>query len=70
MTTREDLHSLVERLPEAELDRVRHLLEPLTLPAAVTPGLEMLGLFADEPELMDQIVEDAMRQRERPWRTG
>ena len=41
------------------------LLKGTTLPAR--PPL--LGLFADEPELMDQVVESAMRDREaRPLR--
>jgi hypothetical protein len=32
---------------------------------AKAPADELLGLFRDEPELLDEIVEDAMRVREK-----
>ncbi len=39
--------------------------------ARPTPENPLLGLFADEPELIDEIMEDAMRQREtRPLRSS
>jgi hypothetical protein len=33
-------------------------------PAPKVPPGELLGLFRDEPELLDRIVEDAMADRE------
>jgi predicted DNA-binding antitoxin AbrB/MazE fold protein len=38
--------------------------------ARPTPDNPLLGLFADEPELMDEIIEEAMRLRGRPLRSS
>ncbi len=36
--------------------------------ADASPNGDPWGLFADEPELMDRIVEDAMQSRQDPLR--
>ena len=41
---------------------VKELLEPLSKPALSRDPFE--GMFADEPELMDEVVESAMKARE------
>jgi hypothetical protein len=46
-------------LPDGELAEVIVL-----LPGPLAPSPDCLGLFADEPELMDQIVADAMTARD------
>lgn len=54
---------LVERL-----DRERAQAKPRAAARAASPD-PLLGLMSDHAELMDEIVEDAMRNRERqPWR--
>ncbi|GMU23004.1 MAG: hypothetical protein AMXMBFR13_30880 [Phycisphaerae bacterium] len=52
-------------LPDGELAEVIVLIHntDATLPAC-------LGLFAEEPELMDQVVADAMASRGQPLRYG
>lgn len=38
--------------------------------AAMNPGMDpILGMFGDDPQLIDEVVEEAMKIREeRPWR--
>ncbi len=50
-------------ISKAELDQLRN-----KNPSAASAGC--LGLFADQPELMDQTVTDAMAAREHPLRRG
>ncbi len=38
--------------------------------ATPAPNHNAWGLFADEPELVDQVVEDAMQSRQDPLRRG
>lgn len=53
---------------EAALVRMRR--QEQTTPGAGTPGDDpLLGIFGDDPELIDEIVDEAMTIREeRPWR--
>ncbi len=54
---------LVERL-----DRERAQAKPRAAATATSPD-PLLGLMSDHAELMDEIVEDAMRNRDQqPWR--
>jgi Arc/MetJ-type ribon-helix-helix transcriptional regulator len=54
---------LVERL-----DREQAQAKPRAAATAASPD-PLLGLMSDHTELMDEIVEDAMRNREQqPWR--
>ncbi len=49
-----------------EYQRQRRVKQPLATPTSSDP---LLGSASDHPELLDQIVEDAMRNREQqPWR--
>lgn len=48
-------------------------LKPPTVPAATTgngvrPTSELIGLFADEPELMDRVMESVYEHRALPLR--
>jgi hypothetical protein len=52
-------------LPDGEMAEVIVL-----LPARVSPVASCMGLFVDEPELMDEIVADALAAREHPLRRG
>lgn len=50
-------------LPDGEVAEVIVL-----VPGRSAESPDILGLFADEPELMDQIVAEAMAAREHPLR--
>ena len=56
--TREERNRLAEQL-RRELDE-----EALSKAGAVDPGA-IIGLFADKPELIDEVCESAMLSRER-----
>ena len=43
------------------------LLDQASKPSAI-PEDQVLGLFGDEPDLMDQVTEDALGSREQPLR--
>jgi Arc/MetJ-type ribon-helix-helix transcriptional regulator len=66
--------SLDEAMTEAAtllVQRLEQKQAQVKRPAASTTDLPdpLLGLMADHAELMDEIVEDAMRHREQqPWR--
>ncbi|HEX3759912.1 MAG TPA: hypothetical protein VHW23_14455 [Kofleriaceae bacterium] len=51
---------LVERVIHDLVDAARHRTTPPTGPAARS----VIGLWADEPEVADQIIEGALQQRE------
>jgi hypothetical protein len=52
-----------------ELERMLAASAAIVPPAAAAMPDPLLGLMSDHAELMDEIVEDAMRNRERqPWR--
>lgn len=68
----QQLIDAIRELPRADrlriVERVVHELTEDDRPAA--PGT-IIGLFADEPELIEVVCEDAMRARERdPLRLG
>lgn len=56
--TREERNRLAEQL-RRELDE-----EAPSKAGAIDPGA-IIGLFADEPELIDEVCESAMQSRER-----
>jgi hypothetical protein len=66
---------IAERLQliEVILQSLKHDMSPVTaIKTEKTAGPDqLLGLFADEPELIEQIAESAMKARERdsPWVT-
>lgn len=61
-------------LPEhSEVEFEPLLVTPQELPASnaenqARPRSALIGLFADEPELMDRVMESVNELRERPWR--
>ena len=65
------LNSLNGLSPE-QMHRLRHELDTKLAAISNVPrpdGDPLLGSMSDHAELMDQIVEDAMRNREhQPWR--
>ncbi len=67
----------VTGLPEEAIQAVQSVVSLLRgqprhkAPTAEKPTDALLGLFRDEPELLDQIVEEAMSAREtQPLRLG
>jgi hypothetical protein len=57
----EKSHRSVDDILQEALDRLEHPTEP-------PPSL--VGLFADEPELVDQILDDVYRTREQGLRAS
>lgn len=47
------------------VERVVHQLAESSAAAEAPGAVSIVGLFGDEPELIDEVVEDAMRARER-----
>jgi hypothetical protein len=68
----QQLFEAIRQLPRADrlrlVERVVHELAEEDRPSAPS---SLIGLFADEPELMEAVCEDAMLARERdPLRLG
>ena len=71
--TIDQLYEMIRILPLAErlqlVERVVHDVANVASTAQEPPS-GLLGLFADEPELIDRICADALdERRNRPWRT-
>ena len=70
LSTANDLYLERLTLPEQErlrlVERVIHDLADAARRrnAATPPGTSVIGLWADEPEAVDEVVEGAMRERE------
>jgi hypothetical protein len=66
----QQLEATVAEMTEAEKQRLADLLKPSngTSPTRSDPTI---GLFADDPELIEQIIQDTYIAREtHPFRTG
>lgn len=79
MTNAEQIFQAIQRLPVQErrqlLDRIVHELADTPArrsePRAAEEAPSLLGLFADEPDLVDEVCSMAMDARKRdPLRTG
>lgn len=72
VSTANDIYRELLGLPEQErlrlVERVIHDLADAAKRRAASPtapaGSSVIGLWADEPELVDQMIEGALRQRE------
>ena len=72
MATTSDIDQLlavIRRLPVPErlrlVERVVHEVAQQSEATQQTRGVPVIGLFSDEPALMDAVVDDAMAARER-----
>ena len=66
----QQLEATVAEMTEAEKQRVADLLKPSNV-ASPTQSDPTIGLFADDPELIEQIIQDTYIAREtHPFRTG
>lgn len=66
----EQLEAAVAVMTEEEKQRLAGLLSPAA-PPPTSPRKSIIGLFADEPELIEQIIQDVYIAREtHPFRTG
>lgn len=77
MSPFENIVDAIHGLSHEEKFKLRLLLDeelkkPAALPAPADNGAErakrIIGLFADEPELMDSVMEAAYERRSRPLR--
>ena len=65
----EQLEAIVARMTDAEKEKLAGLLTVVKTPSPLSNPI--LGLFADEPELIDEIMEGVYVAREtHPFRTG
>ena len=61
----QERHQTLEQIVAKVIEDLGKPVEPP--PAAASSGDGIIGLFADEPQLMDEIVEEAMKLREARW---
>ena len=68
----QQLQAVIAGMNEAERERLAGMLShTLTTSDSLHPENPSLGLFADEPELIDEIMEGVYRAREQhPFRAG
>ena len=66
-----DLYHRAESLAAARQCSIQALLTCMVAQAIedAAPADRLTGFFADEPEIIDEIVEEAMADRERRWAT-
>ena len=65
---RDDLLAGARHLAQAQNTTLDEIVNRALEESITVSNDPLWGLFADEAELMDQIVEEAMRHRERPLR--
>jgi hypothetical protein len=66
----QQLEAAVAKMTEAERSKLANLLVRPPAPAADAPN-PSLGLFADDPDLIDELLEGVYAARENhPWRAS
>lgn len=67
----QQLEAAVAGMTEQEKQRLASMLTPVNANGLPSPSNPSLGLFADEPELVDEIMEGVYIAREtHPFRAG
>ena len=66
---REDIYEQALKLAKERNQTVQSVIEDLLRLSAATPNPSaLIGLFADEPEVMDGVMEAVYQLREKPMR--